>query len=211
MVYNHHVNSSLHVHSTEIRSHRVAHEGVLDFYITAARNIDKGEEMFSSYGTSLWFEERGIPLVESPEYDTARNVRALPGCPSDMTEVFNGRVYARQRIWEGEVVEISRGLIMPAWHGEGTDIMKYAWYADSKADLGLMLLLGTGALYQPPSNSSHEPTLTYEWFTDHPNYSTVSCSETMLVMFRAARNIDVNEELTIPLISDANGKRRVRN
>jgi len=208
MVYNHHSNETLHVHSSEAFSIRTEHSNrVFDFILTALYDIQKGEEIFTSYGTGDgWFDERGMTYVsvknsaQPPTLSLSEDHEySLPGCPLSKTEVFQGHVYATQYIIKGEVVEVARALLLPVSTGDGNDLQKYLWYSNSGGLNKSLLALGHGALYQ--ASDVNSATLSYEWYMGEGGDGDV-CDDKMLVKFTAAKNIRPNMELTVPLLRD---------
>ena len=201
MIYNHHSNETLHVHSTESLSIRTEQSNmVFDFVLTALYDIKKGDEIFSSYGAA-WFDQRGISYVsventwQSSNHQERRS--ALPGCSLSMTEVFRGHVYATQYILAGAIVEVARALLLPISTGDDNDLQKYLWYSNGGFNKSL-LALGHGALYQ----ASDTANLSYEWYVDEDDDAELACDDKMFVKFTATKLIVPNMELTVPLFTD---------
>ena len=211
MIYNHHSNESLHMHSSEAFSIRTDQSNrVFDFVLTALYDIKKGDEIFTSYGTGdgkTWFDERGMTYVnvknsaQPPSLSLLEDHEfSLPGCPLSKTEVFQGHVYATQYILEGEVVEVSRALMLPVSTGDDNDLQRYLWYSNHSGSLNSsILVLGHGALYQ--ASDMNSATLSYDWYF-HEGEDGHACSDKMLVKFTATKDILPNMELTVPLLRD---------
>lgn len=186
--------------------------------LVAVRDISKGSEIHVSYGTDKWFRQRNIKLLKvkpaPPKY------RVLPGCAWSFVREHRGRIYTGQSIKAGEVLEVSRALIMPAHRVVDNDLQDYVWFKQNAVDVkGAVLLLGKGALYRPPSSgNTSEANLNYTWFNEEL-YSTtntssdadqllrealvqdnIKCELSMFVVFRASRDILANEELTVPIV-----------
>jgi len=210
MIYNHHSNESLHMHSSEAFSIRTEPSNrIFDFVLTALYDIKKGDEIFTSYGTGdgkTWFDERGMTYVsvkssaEPPSLSLLEDHNfSLPGCPLSKTEVFQGHVYATQYILEGEVVEVTRALLLPVSTGDGNELQRYLWYSNGGSLNKSILVLGHGALYQ--ASDMNSATLSYEWYLDEREDGN-ACNDKMLVKFTAVNNILPNMELTVPLLRD---------
>ena len=167
--------------------------------------------------------------------------RPAPPVPSTTTpdHWMTPRVYATRPIEQGELLEVSRAIIMPAWHAQGTWLEKMGWYRHTSGgvDVGVLVLLGYGALYRPydtdrPLNeqgtgsdtdreysdicAERGPNLMYSWaplgrWSATPNEHII-CEEEMFISFVAARDIAEGEELTVPLriMPDILGKTRRR-
>jgi hypothetical protein len=205
MVYNHHANSTVVIQASNIPSPRAPeNKFIKDFIVYAKRDIEIGEELYSSYGTEKWFEERNIPYVSMPPVNIPDiSLGNLPGCPYGMTEVFGGRIFATQTIYEGEVIEVARGLIMPSELTDGTSLDDLVWKSPTQEG-AVMILLGTGALFRGREDTEVSNVI-YEWYDEHDNFSNgtpTECHEKMLVSFTAKRTIEVNEELIIDLYND---------
>ena len=146
-------------------------------------------------------------------------LKSLPGCPQQLTDVINGKLYASQTIEAGQIVEVSRALIISRWETTGNEIDQYAWhslYSGFHTD-NVILLLGNGALYSAASGISL-PSLTYRWYSlgtlvysshvpeeDHDH----NCHETAFIAFVAVRKIEVSEALTIPLLIDNKSRKKI--
>ena len=185
----------------------------------------------------MWFQDRGISYVDPDQkgdFGTNQHelqARTLPGCPLQLTEVMNNQLYATHNINKGDIIEVARGLIISASEAiEGSDLFRFGWHSPDPSGKAVILLLGNGAHY-PPVNSRDGvlPAVTYRWYSEDEaagftpaelgkdsrttyTASNSSCSETVLIAFVAARAIDVNEALTVPLIYDVKtAKRTFRN
>lgn len=211
MIYNHHSNESLHMHSSEAVSIRTGQSDmVFDFVLTALYDIKEGDEIFTSYGAGdgkTWFDERGmtyVSMIDSTQPPSLEDHEfSLPGCPLSKTEVFQGHVYATQYILEGEVVEVSRALLLPVSTGDDNDLQRYLWYSNSGSLNKSILVLGHGALYQ--ASDMNSATLSYNWYIDDDS-DVFQCADKLLVQFIATTLIQPNMELTVPLV--ASGSRR---
>ena len=223
MVYNHHQNASVEV----IEQHKVPSPrqppgvtDVYDFVVFAVEGIEAGQEMFSNYGGSRWFLDRNIPFVASPERrqaDWVGYVSELPGCPLGLTDVYNGRVYAKQHILKGTTIEVSRGLIFKSTITAGYSVHDYVWHSPGGSGELVMLLLGNGALYRA-IKADEIPNVDYDWYvhggsgalvspttgdsTTHID-TIVACANKMFVKFIAISNILVNEELKISFLDNS--------
>jgi len=230
-----------------------------DISFFSAREIKKGEQLFSHYGEQ-WFPARNLteiaPYAEiGGEYCLAeephKHFTRIPGCPHGWTSVVQGRVYAKRAFSSGEYVEVSRVLRLTEAGMKGSGpIEHFLWYLPGSqgnlqdnedgqyvAETYTLLLLGHGALYQPPREPL-APSLMYSWWTaecilgnkyncQHQEEGqnedcTISnatsdclwvpsendCSSRMFISFRASRDIAEGEELTIDLFVDSWTKRR---
>lgn len=197
MVYNHHANSNVQVTSSEILSKRIpSGEYYRDFVIYAKRDIKAGEELFSSYGNEQWFRERDKEYFDIPDRRVVdHTVNSFPGCPYGLTEMHDGRLYASERIHEGDVIEVSRALLMDPQVTRGTAMDNYVWR--SNYGHSVMVLLGTGASYRGRTDTEAS-NISYDWFPEE-GLQPGECNEKMLVVFTAVRDIEVNEELIIDL------------
>jgi len=207
MLYNHSFNETIDVAWFDHSSVRTAagSSNVLDYTITALQDIQMGDEIFTSYGDEQWFIDRQIPIarLEYPNYGLAAVYEHIPGCVQSKTEVFQGRVFATQYILEGEVVEVTRALLLPVSTGDGNELERYLWYSNHSGSLNKTLLIsGHGALYQASDLSV--ATLSYKWYIDDSD--VFQCADKLFVQFIATTLIQPNMELTVPLV--ASGSRR---
>ena len=226
MVYNHGEEQSLAVGTNYNIPALMGDENVgsdfSDVYFYAAKDINIGDEIFSYYGGKKWFVEKGITFQHHDEKSFVDNseVHTFPGCASSLTTVFKGRVYATQVIYAGDIVEISRTLILPASlaANENKNLDGFVWRrnstGESDQDTGddgesskremLLLHLGNGALYGTPSHDK-SANLEYEWWYDAGQSEGVECSDqTMFMKFTATQDIQPSEELTVDLFSTNN-------
>jgi hypothetical protein len=210
MVYNTHANHSLKMHSAG-SSARVGHLGadstiptLVDYYITALYDIPKGGEMFTDYGGENWFTSKGIPFLSGVDADAEDEDGGilLPGCPSGKVEIIGGKVYATQIIQAGEVVEVSRGLILPGDTGDGSMLERLLWFREQH-QANALLVLGYGALYE--AADPEQANLHYGWY----EHEEGQCDSVMLVEFVATRRIEPNELLTVPMAGAMSGRRHV--
>ena len=203
----------------------------IDIHYVAARDIQEGEQIFQNYGDG-WFESRQqkeiLPkadiggeycLLENPA-EQAEHRNRIPGCAISATVVRSGRVFATRKVLTGEVLEMSRVLMLPAAHFEGAVVFeRFLWrhndgYENPRQHpLGeyAALLMGWGAMYGPPL-PGQEPNIDYNWWdptrsdpqTGHfyPIRLKQECSERMFISFVANRDIQPGEELTIDIRVD---------
>jgi hypothetical protein len=220
-ICNHHEhNSVIFKPPFEVQSKRKGFVGSsLRFPLIAVRNITKGSEIYVSYGTNEWFKQRNLTEFKSTEEESPK-YPLLPGCARSNIREHRGRLFTGQAIRKGEVVEVARALIIPAHKAVQGPMQQYVWFKQNAHDLkGAILLLGNGALYRPPSSGKlGDANLNYTWFSEESyslNNSTniseeerlaeaisatnIECKLAMFVVFRASRDILMNEELTIPL------------
>ena len=156
------------------------------------------------------------------DHSTVREV--FPGCATKFTQVVGDRVYSTQNFLEGDVLEVVRVLKLPDSITPLDPLYSYAWF-EEKGSVGIVLL-GNGMLYSPtPEGLAGETVqssynVRYEWFHTSSTsdkeikltWSNLIVEEKAFLAIVAARDIDVNEELTVPLIvSPETGKRRVFN
>ena len=185
--------------------------------------------MFDACALSLWdcsgtqwFAERGIPYLEpinditsvssAEKQEPVDDMETLPGCAPMATDIAVGNMYATQDIRKGDIVEVSRALVIPLSEAQDTELYRFAWHSPRQTaseNAAVLLLLGNGALY-PPVVPGGESTLTYKLYqADQPagQAENHTCSETVLIAFVARRDIHVNQQLTVPLSID--GERRI--
>ena len=196
-----------------------------DWYVEATRDIQKGEELFYYYGDSDWFEDRGFselsPSLEESKADINDGLN-LPGCALGLTEIHDGRVFAKNNIPEGTVIEVTRGLITDEMGLKNTTMGLLMW--ESLHEDLMMLLFGHGGLYRSRDSSRGEvANMNYSWYFPPGNNDSVNvevsvsdsdlvsysmdgfgasnplCSERMLIQFVANRDINANEELLVSL------------
>jgi hypothetical protein len=126
------------------------------------------------------------------------------------TDIAAGSIYATQEIKKGDIVEVSRALIIPQAEAEGTELIRFAWHSPRWTANGeappVLLLLGNGALY-PSAAPGAVSALTYTLYNDSPQAGNSTCPQTVLVAFVARMDISVNQQLTVPLLVD--GDRRI--
>jgi hypothetical protein len=101
MLYNHRPSSDnqigMYMNPEHVVSPRTTNE-TLDFTMEAERTISPREEIYSNYGESSWFEDRGVAYSDAlkPSDNDVAAAKSLPGCPHQLTEIVGNRVYARQ-------------------------------------------------------------------------------------------------------------------
>jgi hypothetical protein len=195
----------------------------------ALREIAAGEELLINYGyeQDYWgSKEAGEDYVDATtvahEWDS---YTTIPGCHSMMTEIVDGKVYATQFIQAGDLVEISRALAVRLQFAKHPNMTKYVWleehtdmYGEEGGGTG-MVLLGHGALYgSPPQDDLTSHNLRYGWYTYDPDkvgnfyWEDLVQTQTAMVALIATRDIELNEELTVPLrIDPVTGQKNVFN
>ena len=231
MLLNHNENQNVQVEVSNKFNHRLneLNNEVLEFQMIALRNIIAGEELFSSYGDEQWFNDRNmqykpVPSINTIPLNDLMNIHDpayIPGCPHKYTEIYNGRVYAKQRIPANTVIEVDRALIFEHDLFENTSVNAFIWRSLVKSES--MLVLGNGALYRGRSDEEVS-NVRYDWYsevllpntnmntnTNSPDSSSTTssnsntiisnilCTSTMLIQFTATRDINVHEELILDL------------
>ena len=243
MAYNHHEISNVKIVSNLLKSPRLhisrendafRFDNIYDFVVLAKRDIVMGEELYSSYGNENWFTERQISYIEQPllnkfsieELQNTSDYRNIPGCPYGLTEIHDGRLYAKNIILKDTIIEVSRGLIVNVTLPMNNSLNHFIWR--SLLDESYMLLLGTGALYRGRDDEEIS-NVDYSWYNEDEDEdyfgnndlqninvnvnlnmdgsmidSPIVCRDKMLVRFVANRNIDIHEELIIDLFKVQN-------
>lgn len=169
-------------------------------------------------------QQHSCPLGEPNNTADSSEGQEFPGCATKFTQVVGDRVYSTQMFLEGDVIEVVRALKLPDSITAVDPLYGYAWF-EEKGSVG-MVLLGNGMLYSAtPEGLAGEMVqnsynVRYKWFnySSSPNEETqltwlnLIANEMAFVAIVAARDIDVNEELTVPLmVSNTTGQRRVFN
>ena len=215
--------------------------GALMFNVVALKDIAEGEELLIDYGypedywrTSgeVYLDDLDVPVVPRRDDDVVSTVVGhrvpIPGCHLLMSAIAGGKVYATQFIAQGDLVEVSRALAVPTSFARYPNLTRYIWleehthmHDDEKVMGGFgILLLGHGALYGSPGRDRlDDANLRYEWYTherpeDSGSYrwDDLAVSRTALVAIIATRAIELNEELTVPLMVDpSTGQKNVLN
>jgi len=173
----------------------------------AERDIPAGQEIYDTYGGPKWFQENGIPYepIAEPQYAKS-GVYEYPCISSKVVVAPDDTVVAARRIAQGEIIEISRVLIIAeATASRGTPLSKYAWkwldpvVEDNQVPLAAVLL-GNGALYQAAPESTQHVNAIFEWFDDTTlPVDHRKCHETLMIKFTASRDIMYGERIYIYL------------
>jgi hypothetical protein len=217
-IYNHHSNPNVAYFRAEIPLD--GPHDLIRYAFIATRDIKVGQEMFISYGTELWFTQRKLemrqPLISNEE-SSLDLMPPLPGCIRSSLVFSQGQIYTTERIHKGEILEVNRAIVIPGHVAIGNDLEEYVWFREGYNNVkGALLILGRGILFNTSmtpegSGQSSHSNVMYSWYntavTDSldPNdhHHNVTCSLSMLVMFTATRDIEVNEILTVPLRRDS--------
>lgn len=217
MCNHHRHNSAIFQPPNEMKIKRKGFVGShLRFTLLAVRDISKGSEIHVSYGTNEWFKQRGIVQLKPPKKGAPPKYPLLPGCVRSTIHEHRGRMYTSRPIKIGEVIEVSRALILPANRAVNRSLQPYVYFRQNATELkGAVLLLGNGALYQPPASGKFsDSNLNYTWFNEEAYslsnssnvdrrfddaISEIQCDLAMFIVFRASRDIMMNEELTIAI------------
>lgn len=172
---------------------------------------------------------------DNKEEDENNEHIAMEGCALLNTEIIGGKVYAKQYIAQGEVVEICRALLAPPAFMTNSTLAKHLWFSEHGETA--MLLLGHGSVYNAVSQDDlNSANLIYEWYSLKKDASsgggdedstaaattTTTASvaywddlvndETAMVLIRARKDIIAGQEMIVPLIVEAGtGRRRVFN
>jgi hypothetical protein len=155
------------------------------------KDIQKGEELFISYGGDDWFHDRSIPLVKNNESDT--NQTETPVLVPDaflqqhghcLTDVFISDsekpmtfygLFARRHFKKGEIVTISPLLALPADEVERVQdeslIQNYCFA--SPGSKVAMLPIGYAAMI----NDDAHPNVEMDWYT-WPQVSPLDATNT---------------------------------
>jgi hypothetical protein len=165
------------------------------------RRISIGEELLFSYGSEYNFDETTGSYVSSLG-DAKNGGDAFPGCRHKLTEIIERRVYATQRLVRGDVIEVSRALFLPGPPDHRFDSVKpYVWFHDFRDDG--MFLSGNGPFYRGKSSDFNA---VYQWYSSERNngsafyWEDFVATRIALVSFVVIKDIEVNEEITIPLL-----------
>lgn len=193
----------------------------MTFY--AHSNITVGEEIFSSYGGDDWFSGRGIeimsPTHESQDNSDSHTLQYLQENMYCMTNVFVGDshlrmagkgLFASKKFTKGEVIYVSPVLTLPTDEVvAASDDSVLVNYCIASANSRIALLpIGLGALtnHQSPKYANMD----IDWLEDSFDSEAVqkklnktvdellsSKYASLDIAYRATRDIDVGEELTI--------------
>ena len=145
MMYNHSPRPHLHNQWTLAHERRNApkDDGPVDVaFRPTDRAVARYEEVFDSYGGEQWFGGRGIDYKDADAHETATAFPpgVLPGCGGTDVDVVEWVAVATKFYAVGDVVEVSRGLVLPLGRFDGTLLREFLLPLDG--DLAL-LLLGT--------------------------------------------------------------------
>lgn len=154
MMYNHSPRPHLHNQWTLAHERRNApkDDGPVDVaFRPTDRAVARYEEVFDSYGGEQWFGGRGIDYKDADAHETATAFPpgVLPGCGGTDVDVVEWVAVATKAYAVGDVVEVSRGLVLPLRRFDGTLLREFLLPLDG--DLAL-LLLGKGAIYVGDGN-----------------------------------------------------------
>jgi hypothetical protein len=218
-VYNHHPDPNVAYLRAEFPLNGPS--DLIRYVFIATKDIEKGKQMFISYGTDLWFTHRNLEMVLS-SHDTPQAdldlMKKLPGCIRSSLVFSQGNVYTTERIKRGEVIEVNRAIVIPGHIAIGNDLEEYVWFREGYNKVtGALLILGRGALFNTSQSVTHAEAdegdgsnVIYSWYNpaidsldpmDHRD--NVTCAFSMLVMFIATKDIEVGEILTVPLTRDS--------
>eukprot|EP01041_Mallomonas_annulata_P004474 gene4474-8909_t len=191
------------------------HTGVS--HITA-RNIDTGEEIFTSYGDKEWFTLRNIPHDDGITNETSSKKYSLEElekvghCVTNViidesTQPIAGNgIFAKKDFKKGEIVSISPVLILPK-HDVAKDEGVLLNYCISIEGSDVALLpVGLGALANHGGSSANLEMTWYAWsdeegfatkFKQSPEILFTSQFAQLDLAYRATRDISAGEELYI--------------
>lgn len=195
-----------------------------DIYFQANKPIRAGDEIFTTYGESEWFDSRDIPYRESPTSGqlsrSMRDLKASGHCltdvavrPSTIPKAGKG-LFAVRSFQAGEVVSISPVLVLPKHVISDMDtnsvLVNYVFSVHG-SDVAL-LPLGRAAMVNNGGDNSSLSVRWYEWETrkvlhgsDMPRAAKEleiddlegSPAASLDISFVATRDINQGEELTL--------------
>lgn len=181
--------------------------------------VEKGNEIFASYGDASWFQERNIQQIDMKPNDIVlydeEELKTVGHCLSHVM-IFDSDIplagkglFAYKNFKKGDIVDISPVLILRKHEIESISnesiIMNYVITAQN-VDVMLLPLGLSAAINHNSENLSNLQMEWYEWSTNHVNdLSRYSNIEDLLksdfspldISFRAKRDISYGEELTI--------------
>ena len=167
--------------------------------VMVEKEIKKGDEMYFYYGET-WFTSRGITeLTEEQTAPAAGSFTPLPGCIGAVAELIDERVFAKTKIYAGEVIETTRALLVPEVIADKESIARLVWHKSHElprdhntfhASIELqvdetgqpwrppttrmvVLPLGFGPFYQSDINYNVE----YSWYPIPSSSSSISPTE----------------------------------
>ena len=171
------------------------------------RPISKYEEVFDSYGTEQWFEEKGIDFKDHRPIDAtafARPAGALPGCGGSDVDVRDWVALASKAYAAGDIVEVAPGLVLEASRFRATLLDRFLAPLDEHLSF---FLLGKGAIYVGDDNArGDEPNVDMHFYPDAAltpihvaadHRSTKTDQSSHLVAVRATRPIMPGDKLTL--------------
>lgn len=213
-----------------------------DVHYIASRVIHPGEQIFGFYGHD-WFTNRNqdeiSPATLGNEYISVGNnfnatdMIRLPGCAASMTIFRNEKLYASRFIHAGEIIEVTRALLLKESTVKDSPLLqRFLWYRnkdveiivksksgleDNENERNVLLILGKGSLYDAPVKGE-APNVHYSWYDidnlkdDYePLTSKNQCEDRMFISFRAIRNIQPGEILTIDVEFDTLTSHKILN
>ena len=160
----------------------------------------------------------------------SNDMKRLPGCASSMTYFKNEKLHASRYIHAGEIIEVTRALlILESKVKDSPLLQRFLWYRNKDAEIiikstaGLetnenekhvLLPLGKGSLYTSPP-LGEAPNVHYSWYDIdnliddfEPLASKQQCKDRMFISFRAIRNIQSGEPLTVDIEFDTSSRHR---
>ena len=213
-----------------------------DVHYIASRVIKPGEQIFGFYGHD-WFTKRkqdeippanlGHEYISVGNNFNATDMIRLPGCASSMTIFKNEKLYASRFINAGEMIEVTRALLVTESAVKDSPLLqRFLWYRNKDVEMivkstsGLedneykrhvLLTLGKGSLYEAPAKGE-APNVHYSWYdvdnlkdNYEPLASKNQCEDRMFISFRAIRNIQPGEALTIDVEFDKITRHKILN
>jgi hypothetical protein len=81
-----------------------------DVYFSPKSVLMPGQQMFIFYSEE-WFYDRGLVAAE-PKLPLSKEISVVPGCPRELINVIEGRNTAAEFIEQGQIIEISRALLL---------------------------------------------------------------------------------------------------
>jgi len=189
------LHSQTYVRGNYIRFPRSAGGGESqDVLNIATVDIWPGSQLLRHYGSD-WFADRSITPIDFVDgnihggnyvNDILADPYVLPGCPTQSTQIIDDTLYAIQPFKKGQIIEISRAILIAERFLDVSKPLNYfSWYRSSKQGLakftgnpgyGLngkydpkeaygVLLLGRGALYSAtPSGETDISNVSYDWW-----------------------------------------------
>ena len=177
-------------------------------------NVSPGEELFISYGGDEWFHSRSIEVTQlndTSKINFSHNLNYLQENGICLSNIYNKKsmipyagygIFAKRKFFKNEIIIVSPILALPKNEVIDENGILYNYCYDPSPQNNVLLFpIGLSAMINHQTNSNTQ----LEWYDTNITFlNTIDInsllyhhSMSLNIIYRATRDIEINEEITI--------------